>query len=291
MNQNPNYIEFKKVRELGDIITDTFAFVRTQGLPFFTTFLKITAPYLLIFVMASIYHTYITAANLSNLGTLDFMSTMGANAILIITSVIAYVVAQSVVIYYIQSYIKNNGNVNTDEVSASVNATLLKCMGAGVLSMLLLVFAFILLLIPGIYAAIPMSLLFCVMLFEKRDIQDSIRYSFTLSKGNWWSTFGTLFVMTIIVSFMSIAFSLPTIIYTWFKMGVFSGSVDPATMSQAASDPIALIMNTVSVIGQYTLYVFLYVSIVFIYFSLNEQKNQTGTLERIQNIGKTDLDQ
>ena len=39
-----DYIEFKKQRELGDILTDTFAFLRSEFKPFFTTFFKIVGP-------------------------------------------------------------------------------------------------------------------------------------------------------------------------------------------------------------------------------------------------------
>ncbi len=35
-----NYIEFKKKRELGSILGDTFAFLRTQFKPFFSAFFK-----------------------------------------------------------------------------------------------------------------------------------------------------------------------------------------------------------------------------------------------------------
>ena len=36
-----DFIEFKKKRELGDVLSDTFAFLRSQFKPFFNVFLKI----------------------------------------------------------------------------------------------------------------------------------------------------------------------------------------------------------------------------------------------------------
>jgi hypothetical protein len=43
---NSNYIEFKKQRELGEILSDTFAFFRNEFKPFFTTFFEIVGPFL-----------------------------------------------------------------------------------------------------------------------------------------------------------------------------------------------------------------------------------------------------
>ncbi|MFT5738606.1 MAG: hypothetical protein ACI9SG_002963, partial [Maribacter sp.] len=41
-----NYIEFKKQRELGEILSDTFAFFRNEFKLFFTIFFKIVGPFL-----------------------------------------------------------------------------------------------------------------------------------------------------------------------------------------------------------------------------------------------------
>jgi len=49
---NNPFIELKKKRELGDILSDTFAFLRSQFKPFFSTFLKIVGPYLLVITLA-----------------------------------------------------------------------------------------------------------------------------------------------------------------------------------------------------------------------------------------------
>lgn len=55
---NNDYIEFKKQRELGSILSDTFAFLRSQFKPFFGTYFKIVGPYLVIMLIASGFYLY-----------------------------------------------------------------------------------------------------------------------------------------------------------------------------------------------------------------------------------------
>ena len=108
-----------------------------------------------------------------------------------------------------------------------------------------------------------------------------------MTKGNWWKTFGTLFLLGIVVSIATYAFSMPMIIYTWMKMGVFSGEMDPTTIQNATKDPIVILLNVITIIAQYLLNGIFIVGIALAYFDLNEQKNNTGTLESIENIGET----
>lgn len=115
---------------------------------------------------------------------------------------------------------------------------------------------------------------------------ESYQYSFTLIKENWWITFATLFVIYIIVAIASYAFSLPTIIYSWIKMGVFSGEMDAENFN-VFNDPIYLLLNILSTLVQFLMNIIFLVATSLIFFNLNEKKNFTGTFERIESLGKS----
>jgi len=65
------------------------------------------------------------------------------------------------------------------------------------------------------------------------------------------------------------------------------------TMSQEGtlSDPSSMfdwgyvILTAISSIGQYLFYIIFIVACIFIYFNLNEKKNQTGTYDEINSLG------
>jgi len=51
-----NYIEFKKERDLGAIITDTFKFIRENWKEYFLTVLKIVGPVLLLTLVVLVFY-------------------------------------------------------------------------------------------------------------------------------------------------------------------------------------------------------------------------------------------
>ncbi|WP_158976276.1 hypothetical protein [Cellulophaga sp. L1A9] len=296
---NNQYIEFKKKRELGDILTDTFAFLRTQFKPFFITFFKIVGPYLAVFLIS--YGFYFSSfssildfdpnANFesSPFAVFSSISFVLAAIALLLSGIATYVLSQATTLYYIQSYTENNGIVNMAEIRKNTYKNFWSFIGLGILVMLSVGIAFIFCCIPGIFLYVPLSLSFAIMVYSKRSATDSFGYSFDLVKDHWWMTFATIFVVGLIVTFASYAFSIPAAIYQYFKMGVFSGELDAENMSVNFIDPIYIILNLISTLAQFLFNIISLVAIALIYFNLNEIKNNEGTMERIQKLGG-DLD-
>ncbi len=285
-------IEFKKQRELGEILSDTFAFLRLQFKPFITTFFKIVGPYLVVMIIGMGFYLY-------SLGSLmDFtsessneifrgVSTLVGILVFLVAMVLVYATSQSTVLHYIKSYINNDGITNFSEIKKQVYESLWQFIGLGILVVLSVMLGFLFCFVPGIYLAVPLSLSFSIMVFERKSIGDSYNYGFTLVKDEWWITFATLFVIGIIVAIAGYAFSIPAVIYQYAKMGIFSGEVDPANMMDSFIDPIYMFLNILGTTAQLLLNLITIISGAFIYFNLNEKKNFTGTFERIQNLGNT----
>lgn len=291
MNQTP-YIEFKKQRELGDILTDAFGFIRHQFKPFFGTFFKIVGPYLLVMLIAYGFYFYaigdIMAFNIetSNQAFGPFMILI-ALFLFLVSIFVCYAMAQATVLYYIRSYANNKGQADFYEVKRDVYTNFWRFFGLVLLVGLALTAGFMLCLIPGIYLYPPLMLSFSVLVFDQKSVGDAFSYSFTLIKDNWWATFGTLLVIGIIVAVIGYAFNIPAAMYMWVKMGIFSGEMDAESMSEGIIDPIYVILNLLSVLVQFMLNLVSVVAGALIYFHLNEKKNFTGTYERIENLGKS----
>ena len=293
MQTSNNYIEFKKQRELGEILSDSFVFIRNEFKPFLGTILKIVGPYILVMLISMGFYMYtigdifnLTAIGNTSISTYSPLIMVLAVVALLLSSIAAYVLAQGTVLHYIKSYIDNRGSTNYDEIRSGVYGSFWSLIGLGIIVGLSVFIGAMFCLIPGIYLAVPLSVSFAILVFLKKDTMESYQYSFTLIKENWWITFATLFVIYIIVAIASYAFSLPTIIYSWIKMGVFSGEMDAENFN-VFNDPIYLLLNILSTLVQFLMNIIFLVATSLIFFNLNEKKNFTGTFERIESLGKS----
>jgi hypothetical protein len=293
-----NFIQFKKQRELGDMLTDVFTFLRNEFKPFFSLILQITLPYLIFFFVSFGFMLYTfgditklaengpTAFNSEELG---FLILGVAVLVLIITGLLVYAFAYSATLHYIKSYTENNGVVNTDQVKLEVKQTFWSFIGLSVLKGIVLFIGFMLCIIPGVYLVVPMSIVFCIMIFEKKSVMDAFSDSFNFIKGEWWMTFLVLFVVGLIVGVIGGVVSLPTTLYTYLKMGIFSGEIDPsANPLEYFQDPIYILLNLLSYAFKFFLNFITIIVSIFIYFNINEKKNFTGTIEQIDALGSTE---
>ncbi|SDM81759.1 hypothetical protein [Kriegella aquimaris] len=287
-----NYIEFKRERELGEILSDTFAFLRDQFKPFIGVFFKIVGPYLLVMMISLGLYLYFIGNSFSMMvGTSseipNILLMIPIGLLYMASLVTVYVMSQSTVLHYIKSYANGKGEIDIETIKSGVYETFWRFIGLGFLVALSVGFGLMICLIPGIYLWVPLSLSFSIMVYNGMGASESFSYSFTLVRDYWWITFATLLVIVIIVAIASYAFAVPSMIYNWMKMGIFSGEMDAESMMDVFQDPIYILLNMIGTLAQFLLNIISIVAGVFIYFNLNEKKNFTGTYERIQNLGET----
>ncbi|RFN58030.1 hypothetical protein [Marixanthomonas ophiurae] len=288
---NNDYVNFKKQRELGSILTDTFKFVRLEGKTLMGLLLKIAGPALLIVLLAYIYYMQVTMGSFDILAVGGSTEVFGTNVILafflmLISGVAFYALMYGTVLQYIKSYIKNDGNAIKEEVTAGVRQNFWSLLGISFLVGLISGIGFVFCVIPGIYFGTVLSTTYAIHVFENRDTTDSISYSFQLIKGEWWITFATYLVIFILYYIITIIFSLPGIIYSFINIFTVSqeATANPADMF----DWVYVALNVLGMIGQYLLYALIIISTALVYFNLNERKNFTGTMETIETLGKRD---
>lgn len=288
------YIEFKKKRELGDILSDTFAFLRNEFKPFFNTFLKIVGPYLLVMVICMALYMYFAGNSVNNLllgagsnnEAINFATLFVVGFLYVIAVLVVYVMSQSTTLHYIKSYANGKGQINFEEIKSDVYKKFGSFIGLGILVGISVVVGLMFCLIPGIYLWVPLALSFSVLVFTDKGATDAYGESFALVKDEWWITFATLLIIAIIVGVANYAFSIPAQVYQIAKMGIFSGEMDAETVVDIFKDPIYLLLNIISAVAQFLLNLISVVAGAFIYFNLNEKKNFTGTYEKIQSLGE-----
>ncbi len=295
--EHNSFIEFKKERDLGAIINDTFKFIRENWKAYFGAIIKIAGPTILggaiLMVLSLSYFTGVIGDMQGLAGSDDpnsvfglMGSVFGWMGLLFLIIIVVYVVVSLTSLYYIKSYINTNGNVDIVDVRNNTFKNIWKFIGLGILIIIMVFFGAIMCYVPGIYLWVVLSLATSIMVFENKNIGDTISHCFTLIKGEWWNTFGVVLLVGLLVGMLGYVFSIPALIYQIIKMGTMIGENDPTDTFNLLRDPVYVALNVLSYVGRFVLSSITLIASVFIYYDLNEQKNLTGTIEKIDSLGQ-----
>lgn len=279
------YIQFKKQRELGEILSITFKFLRENYKSAGKIFLRLVGPVFILLIAAITYYSWSTIG-LSFLSpdsnaTVNFIIPLGV----LMLAYLLYISAMTGTIYHIiQSYINNGGEILGAEVSSGMRNDFGKLLLLTFISWIFIFAGTMLFIIPGVYLLVPMSLVTAILVFRRKGIGDSISESFELIKDNWWMTFASILCIGLIVYVIGIVFQLPAILYyivRTFTIAQEGSASDPSEILGVGFVVINVITSTI----QYLVYSITPIAIAFVYFNLNEKQHFTGTYETIQNLG------
>ena len=278
-------INFLKRRELGDILNDTFKFIRNEFKPLFGLIFKTAGLALLILVVAYVFYARSIGdfADFNTNSDLTFIGMAVSGLIMLIAAVAFYSLLYGTILHYIKSCIKNNGVVVKEEVTQGIKRNFWSLIGLSILVGLMSGVGFVFCVAPGVYLATVLATTYAIHIFEKRSVSDSISYSFDLIKGEWWITFATLLVMFIIYYIVILIVQVPQYVYMFSKQLTVAEQLsgDPTMMM----DWGYILLTALALVVQYLMQILIVIATVFIYFNLNEKKNFTGTIETIESIG------
>ena len=229
MDDNNTYykenFDFLEERDFGEQLGTPFYFFR-QEFKFLTrTLMRYAGPFFLAgLILMSFFSSSLTPNSSSSIDP-------GATALSFMLVGIIYMVSIFMVfvitISYISLYVKHGkDNYSINDVWTLAKKNILKSFGAGFLITIMVIPAFLFLYIPGIYLAIAFSFVFIALIHENLSIGEAISRSFKMISGNWWQTFGLLFVFGIILTFVSYIIILPLAFigayaFSATSMGVF----------------------------------------------------------------------
>lgn len=274
-------IELRRLRDFGQIINDSFTFLKVNFKPLFRSLLSLCG----ILIIISTIATIAQYLNMSNVFAVNRFTGGDFNSfsyvISAFLSAFALVLTQSfihlVTLCYISVYLqKNNTPPSLAEVWGYFRYYFFRVLGSGILVFLLLGIGFILCIIPGIYIMIPIYLVIPIIVMENASFGYALNKSFRLVKNNWWMVFGVIFIMGLIVGVASSIASIPiTLITVGNRLLPLKGFRIPLII-------IFSILRNVLLLA----YVLPAIAISLCYFSLSEEKEGTGLLDRIETIGK-----
>lgn len=282
-----NQLEFKKRRDFGQVINDTFTFMRQNFKPLIKTYFTFCGLFVLASMAAMLMQQY-KMVNVINTGIGNsYGQRSGLGYIYgieyflsILFSLATYASMSVVILSYIAIYVqKGNQTPTTDEVWGYFKYYFFRVFGNSLLLMLMLGVAFLFCLVPGFWLFPFVAMMFPIMVIENGSLGYSFNRSFKIIKDNFWVTFGTLVVVWIIVTACMSLVVLPTSI------------LNMVTMFTSKTPRMNVTLTMITTVLQSICQVFTIIPIItisLIYFSLVEQKENPGLMERISNFGNNE---
>lgn len=280
-------INLREERDFGQKINAVFAFLQQNFKPLFRSLLFIAGPTALlggIFMglHQSQFMDFALNENPSAINNNFFRDLFNPNYFLaILFLLISFILVFQTVYGYLVAYLEDrNRPITTDMVWSHVKQKFVFSFFAIIVLGIITVIGFFLLFIPGVFLVVAFQLALIIIAMEQIDIFDLVSRCLYLIRGKWWSTFGLLFIVSLIQGMMGVVFNVPLYIITFAKAFHVGEATD--------SNNIFLIISTIiSTVGTVMLYTLSALAMAFQYFNLVERKEGVGLLEEVDQLGKS----
>ncbi len=302
------YIPLKQQRDVGDLITTYFDFLKTNFKPFLNIFISYNGLFILGFLGVS--YLLITgfvgtffqtpqmgiSNDITNYQIYMIVGGLGYFVLLIITAILNY----SLAAVYLIKYEENKGElVEKRAVWEMVKNNL----GKIILFIILLIFMYVAVMVVGVIVSfVPflgtlayyllllaytswMGLSFMSLIKDNKEVTEAFGEGWTLLKKYFWKSILTNLVITLLlVILMMVVLMVPGILVGVYAFHSLDTGVD------LANSPIATVVWTLALTVVLILYTINQSLSQFVngilYFSLHEETYNEATRERINNIGE-----
>lgn len=276
MTNNPNRIEFQQVRNFGEVLTVTFDFVRENFKPLMKGWLYIVGPLALTNAFISIYSIDMSSSFSQFFSLLSLINLM--------LGVLTYFLTYLVTLGYLHLYLHKKLPVEFNDLRQFTKQNFWFFTGQYIVLIIITITGFVLLIIPGLYLIIVLSIAPIIRIMERRSIFASISRARQLMSGFWWQTFGLTVVLFIILLVFGGLLQAPSIVLTFLwtfnniEAGSFSGS--PAdnypllAVVAAIGQALAVCVNIIPMVA-YSLQ----------YFNLRERKEAVSLMDKVESLG------
>ena len=144
---------------------------------------------------------------------------------------------------------------------------------------LLVVLGFMVLFVPGIYLSIMLTLFYITKLVEGTSFGETVSRCWQLIQGKWWSTFGLIFVMMLLLYALLALVGIVASLFGATLLGIVkSGTVQ--------SPVFAIVSSTLGTGLALLLYPPILLVLAFQYFNLVERREGVGLRSLVGQLGQ-----
>lgn len=216
-------IRFQKVRDLGQIMSDSFDFIKQEFRPLSRVILLYVLPFIILYAGAQVYfqRNVLVHFDLSNPDSIR--SNIGPFYMNFFIFIFFGLFIQSLLagtyFTYVEAYIKQGkSKFEIADISGHFFHNSLLAFTSSLVFTFIAFLGAMFFILPGIYFANSLSLMVFITVFHKRGIGHALSFSWRLVRTQWWNTFLINLLGLLIVYAVGLVFSLPATL-----MGVAGG--------------------------------------------------------------------
>ncbi len=283
-------LNLKKYRDFGQLITDTFLFIKQEYKLLLKVILTYVGPFVLItaFAGAWMQSQMFSMMDLAKGGDpFGFFREIGMKYfIYIMATLISSTMMMCTLYSYMFLYSKRGKDgFLQEDVWEMVKDKFFPILGLLILVGIIVSFGIILCIIPGIYLAVVFTLVIASSIFENLSPGQAMERSMFLVKEDFWFALGIGFVMSLIAGMLGAIFSAPASILSMFLM---LNKIQGET-SQTVSI-IFLILSSIGIFCASILYGIPHITMSMFYLSQVEKKESPNLINKIEQINKPEVE-
>ena len=271
-------IRFRKQRDLGVVISDSFDFLKQEAKPIFRMIGIYVLPFVILYAGTQVYFQRNVLSQFDLTNPESLMADIGPFYLNLFMFVFFGLFVQSLLVgtyySYLEAYIKHGkGNFQLTDISSNFFANSLLALGANLIFVIIVFFGAMMCLLPGLYFANTFSLVVFILIFEKKGISDALSRSWKLVNSSWWNTLLINLVAIVVLYAVGIVLSIPSMI-----MGVSSSIFSTEITNPADYPNWYWVLNAISSVITTVLLVIPFTFQAFQYFNLAERNDPTTPL-------------
>lgn len=278
-------ILLRQVRDFGQIVTDTFRFLRQEGRPLFSAIAATCLPLALLagFLVGKTVGDFQRMIMAGGFEDLDNFGQLGLALLGYFGIILVYVQLFAMVNEYLRAYhLGEHHGMRAGDLWRRGASQWGSYFGITFLIGLLSVVGIILCILPGIWIGVALVLANASHAIERTGATGGLKRSFALMKDRWWETFGLVIVVTLIQSVIAMALMLPLTIIS-FAVGINTAMDDGGPDAMLGWYGTYMAISTMVQTGLNMLtYPIVTVAVAMKYFTIVEEKEGLGLKQRIE---------
>ncbi len=276
-------IEFRKTRDFGENLNDTFLFIRLNFMPLFKSFFAICA----IFMLTQAILNGLYESGYGTIQRLIYNRNSFSSAyknyffdvryyIIRIVNWLTLVSVQVSSGAYIKYYVENNGRKpGIEDVWSIFRKYYFKVLFQSLPIIILVALGLVLCVVPGIYLSVVFIPFSVIAIVEDTSLADTYSRCFALIRNNFWVSF--------LIYFVTIIICLIGTTLTGLIISAVMGFVNYFTSYNLTA--AVRMLTSFFGIFYYCYFVIVGVSVALQYYNLAEEKDGSGIMDRINKIG------
>ena len=264
-------IQFRKKREVGEIVTDSFKFLQQEYKPVLKLVLIYVLPFMLLYAFVQVQIQQKLLVGFDFTDTEKLMENFGPIYKNLLMSGIFSLFVQSLLAAtfysYVEAYIKNGkGNFTLADITPLLFSNGLIALKANILLFVIVVIGLFLCFVPGIYFANTLSIVVIVNMFERKGTANAFLRTAFLVNSQWWNTLLLNLLAIIIIWSASFIVSIPAM-FSGVSVNLFGSeavNTDQLPIWYWALSGLSSVISSILWIIAYTFW-------AFQYFNLDER--------------------